>query len=682
MVKGQTQSPPPNAPGQIHFENEKIEWTYHGKPILTGQVIHADGDYKFYELTEKNEGKVHQLLVIESVNEEHQVQVDLHFLGGPESFACEADRPLQQVQIVRHSFGPSHSLLNRAVYDRTEDRVLSVDHNPHVRMQPVQISGDQHIFQVQIEGNKIVIRFRPRFYNAHKGLVYYRPWEYRIWEEPVVGWCSWFAFWNRVTEEDIHRTADVMAEELLPYGFEYLQLDDGYQQIVGAPEMWIHPNRKFPGGLKSLAQYIKDKGLKPGIWTGVNFHDSGFVKKNPALFVPDKTGAPAYGRWVGYSIDGSSSAAMDRLVRPLYRELKQMGWEYFKVDALRHLRYEGYNANLSYFEKKNVTTTGVFRNLLQEIREETGREHFMLGCWGIRPELIGIIDGCRIGTDGYSFAGLAQYNSFNNVVWRNDPDHIELSPEEAYRSSMVTSLTGSIFLLTDKPELYKTSIVEAARKSSPVLFTRPGQLYEVDPSRIIHLDQVSSQVSGTGPRIFDAGLESSCNLFLLEINKAFDQWTLLGRTGGEFDSIDFNELGLSEEREYLVYEFWTGTLLGSFTGAFNPGPIDDTYHCQLFCIREREARPQLIATDRHITCGGVDLTDMNWSGTTLSGTSEVIPGRPYTLTIHEPGNFEFMDIECNSVTIAKQEKVQGLRKITIDPGAGKLIQWKVTYRKL
>jgi hypothetical protein len=36
-------------------------------------------------------------------------------------------------------------------------------------------------------------------------------------------------------------------------------------------------------------------------------------------------------------------------------------------------------------------------------------------------------------------------NSFNNVVWRNDPDHIELSDREAWRSTMVTSLTGSLF---------------------------------------------------------------------------------------------------------------------------------------------------------------------------------------------------------------------------------------------
>jgi len=34
--------------------------------------------------------------------------------------------------------------------------------------------------------------------------------------------------------------------------------------------------------------------------------------------------------------------------------LRGMGWEDFKRDALRHLRYEGYNSYRSHFEKKNL----------------------------------------------------------------------------------------------------------------------------------------------------------------------------------------------------------------------------------------------------------------------------------------------------------------------------------------
>ena len=111
-----------------------------------------------------------------------------------------------------------------------------------------------------------------------------------------------------------------------------------------------------------------------------------------------------------YPVDGSNSEAIEKLVKPLYHGLREQGWEYFKVDALRHLRYEGYNANKEYFDRKRIDRVDAYRRYAQAVRNEIGRDHFMLGCWGIRPELVGIIDGCRIGDDGFSYAGLAQYN--------------------------------------------------------------------------------------------------------------------------------------------------------------------------------------------------------------------------------------------------------------------------------
>lgn len=269
----------------------------------------------------------------------------------------------------------------------------------------------------------------------------------------------------------------------MPYGLEYLQIDDGYQQTpTGLPETWLTPNERFPSGMEQLSDYIRERSLKPGIWTYTSFRQREFAQSNSKYFVRDENGDPAYGNWVGYVLDGSNSETMDDIIRPIYRGFASMGWQYYKVDALRHLRYEGYNSYQQYFENKNLNRVEVFRSVVSAIREEIGDENFLLGCWGIRPELIGLIDACRIGTDGFGYGGLAQYNSFNNVIWRNDPDHIELTPQEAYRSCMATSVTGSLFMLTDKPEVYQTELAEPAKRSLPILFTLPGQVYDVDPT--------------------------------------------------------------------------------------------------------------------------------------------------------------------------------------------------------
>jgi hypothetical protein len=676
--KGQ---PPPNSPAKLTIHDRSIVMEYEEEPLFNA-VILGDG-IKFHTntVTETSGDCVTQIVQVTTESFQDSVEIAGEVFASEESFPCEADRRDHGLAVVRHSYGLSHSLLNRGVYDRKRDWVISVDHNPEVRIIPEKDGPEGRIYNVRIRGYEIIIRFRPRFYQKHRGLEYYEPWTYKAWPDPVVGWCSWFAYFQDITEKDVKKTADILSDVLLPFGYEYLQMDDGFQRDYGLPEQWLEPNHKFPDGLKHLADYIKSKGLKPGIWTNVAFDQREFAEKNREMFVLDDDGRVAWGNWIDMAVDGANAKAVDRIIRPVYRGLEDMGWEYFKVDALRHLRYEGYNSHPEYFRKKGVDRVEAYRNLVLAIREEIGREHFMLGCWGIRPELVGIIDGCRIGTDGFSFAGLSQYNSFNNVVWQNDPDHIELLPEEAYRSTMATSLTGSLFMLTDKPEVYMTDIADPAKRAAPVLFTCPGQIYDVDPSRSQHLGRVGVEVSGSGPRIFDASRTPSVHLFLLEINKSFENWILLGRTGGYFEKIPFQEMGLDAEKEYYVFEFWSKKLKGCFTGSFPPGEIDPRYGCQLFCIRERSDHPQVIATSRHITCGGYDLEDVSWKDTALSGKSTVTANDPYILYISEPPGFTFEGVSIDRVENIKNEKTGGLRQITFLPAESSRISWKVGYKK-
>jgi len=672
---------PPNNPAELKIEGRTISMEYEGTPLFKGEIRGDEMAYDTNTLTDTTGGRITQIIQIAAKSFQDPVEVVGQLFGSQESFPCETDRRDQGLAVVRHSFGVSHSLLNRGVYDRNRDWALSVDHNPDARIIPEKDSPEGRIYNIRIRGHEIIIRFRPRFYQKHRGLAYYQPWTYKVWPNPVVGWCSWFAYFQDITEQDVKKAADILSDVLLPYGYEYLQMDDGFQRAHGLPEYWLEPNHKFPHGLNHLAQYIKNKGLKPGIWTNVAFNQREFAEKNKEMFILDDEGRVARGNWIDMAVDGSNGQAVDRIIRPVYRGLEDMGWEYFKVDALRHLRYEGYNSHPEYFRKKGVDRIEAYRDLVLAIRKEIGREHFMLGCWGIRPELAGIIDGCRIGTDGYSFAGLSQYNSFNNTVWRNDPDHIELSPEEAFRSTMVTSLTGSLFMLTDEPEVYLTDIVDPAKRAAPVLFTYPGQVFDVDPSRSQHLYRAGGEVSGSGPRIFDASRTPSVHLFLLEINKPFENWILLGRTGGQFENIPFEELGLDGDTEYYVFEFWSKKLVGSFTGGFSPGRIDRRFNCQLFCIRERLDRPQVMATSRHITCGGYDLEDVRWENYVLSGKSRIVADDPYILYVTEPAGFSLKKASFNGEEIREIERKGSLAQISFLPAESMTLKWKLEYKK-
>jgi hypothetical protein len=248
-------------------------------------------------------------------------------------------------------------------------------------------------------------------------------------------------------------------------------------------------------------------------------------------------------------------------------------------------------------------------------------------------------------------------------------------------------------MLTDKPEVYQTHIVEAAKRTIPILFTRPGQVYEVNPSRIANLDKADTEVSGGGPRPFDADQLEYCNLYLQEINTPFENWMVLGRTGDEDSgfrvpgsglqvpgsTIGCEELGLKFDTEYLVFEFWTKRFLGVFQGKLVFPQIDTTYKCQLFCIREKQGHPQLLATNRHISCGGVDLEDVTWDNLTLSGKSLMVGKDRYDLYIYEPEGYEFSNIVCNGAEVLGNKKEGRIRIISLFREENGSVNWKLLY---
>ena len=357
-----------------------------------------------------------------------------------------------------------------------------------------------------------------------------------------------------------------------------------------------------------------------------------------------------------------------------------MGWTYFKVDGLRHLRYDGYNSYPDFFRKKGVSRTEAFRDVLKAVREEIGPDNYMLACWGVRPELIGIADACRVGTDGYGLGGLSQYNSFNNVIWQNDPDHIEAFGKFAYRDCMATSITGSLYMITDKPEDYETGNLDPIIRTIPVLYTQPGQIYDVDPTRSMYMERVDAEISGSGERIFDASRTSFNDLFLLEINKPYENWMILGRTGERVKNIRFERLGLAPNEKYLVFDFWHKKYLGSFSEGFNPESIDSTYKCQVFCIRKEEKHPQLVATNRHISCGALELKNVLWKDNRLSGTSEFVANDEYVIYILEPEGYAYSCIECAGVEVLSSATKDKLREVHLKSPQKNTVQWEITYK--
>jgi alpha-galactosidase len=86
---------------------------------------------------------------------------------------------------------------------------------------------------------------------------------------PPMGWNSWNTFQTNISEDLIKHTADVMVESgMKDAGYTYLVLDDGWMamerdSITG--DLVADP-KKFPHGMKAVADYVHSKGLKFGLY--------------------------------------------------------------------------------------------------------------------------------------------------------------------------------------------------------------------------------------------------------------------------------------------------------------------------------------------------------------------------------------------------------------------------------
>lgn len=85
---------------------------------------------------------------------------------------------------------------------------------------------------------------------------------------PPMGWMTWNMFGVNINEQLIREMADAMVDGgFLAAGYQYVYIDDGWQGGRDNKNNIIPDPKKFPSGIKALADYVHSKGLKLGIYS-------------------------------------------------------------------------------------------------------------------------------------------------------------------------------------------------------------------------------------------------------------------------------------------------------------------------------------------------------------------------------------------------------------------------------
>ena len=85
---------------------------------------------------------------------------------------------------------------------------------------------------------------------------------------PTMGWSSWNTFALDINEQLIRQQADAMHRSgLQDSGYRFINIDDGYWQGRGDDGQLCLNLERFPGGMRTLVDYIHSLGLKAGIYS-------------------------------------------------------------------------------------------------------------------------------------------------------------------------------------------------------------------------------------------------------------------------------------------------------------------------------------------------------------------------------------------------------------------------------
>jgi hypothetical protein len=189
----------------------------------------------------------------------------------------------------------------------------------------------------------------------------------------------------------------------------------------------------------------------------------------------------------------------------------------------------------------------------------------------------------------------------------------------------------------------------------------------------------------------DLFVRKPARIWNMPIERPFGKWSVLAvfnytaRTS--HDNFQFSakldavkDLRLDSAKEYIVYEFWTKKLIGTFKGTFVTRPLNP-YDCDVYSIVEKLNRPVLISTSRHIRQMAFDIKNIDYDNKkrVLSGVSRAVAGDPYQLRIYVPDGFKARHVQLSGGLEAVMNKDGHLLTVDFTSTTGKDVEWQIDF---
>ncbi|MEO6197309.1 MAG: alpha-galactosidase [Dehalococcoidia bacterium] len=455
--------------------------------------------------------------------------------------------------------------------------------------------------------------------------------------EVTSGWCSWYYYWQGVSEPEVVANLDYLAANRDALPVEYVQIDDGYQAEIGD---WLTVNDKFPHGMKWLADDIHARGLKAGVWVAPFLAGarSRLFQEHPAWFVKFTTGEPAIAtlNWgqLCYALDLTHPEVAEWLEATFRTICDEWGYDYVKIDFIFAGAVDGVRHD------PNVTRAQAYRRGVEIIRDAVG-DRFILACGNPQGPSVGLVDGARVGPDVAPYwlafdrpgqrtplSDPSALNSIRNSInrfwmngrlWMNDPDCLlvresdtALKLDEVRSLATVIGMTGGMVLSSDK--LPKLSL----ERQNLISLLLPVYGKTAVPLDLFQAPDV--------PQV----LELNCGTHRM---LALFNWS--------------DEEAMIEEplpgSDWHAFELWNEEYLGVVSSLISLRI--PPHGCKLLRLTPVLGHPQVMGSTLHLLQGAMEIAGEDWDGKSLRISLTPVAKQDGALYIWGDGNVKRIPIE-------------------------------------
>ncbi len=515
----------------------------------------------------------------------------------------------------------------------------------------------------------------------------------------MAGLCTWYMDKYAAACDEVHlkELTEASARELKPFGFDFIQIDDDWQDGVkeNGPKknFTTHaPAGPYPSGMKVTAEMIKSFDLVPGIWFmpfAGNYKDP-FFKDHQDWFVKNTKGQPYETSWGGTCLDMTLPATQEFVRSIVDRISHDWGYKFFKMDGFwtgsatpQMYINDGYKKDGigdAVFSNPDKTNIEVLRDGTKLVRKAAGPDVFLLGCCVVQNMrsfggTFGLLDAMRIGPDtndgsiGSLHASRVWF--LHGRVWWNDPDFVSvrayLPLDRARLNAGWTAISGQLYYISDWVPNYPPERLDIVKRTIPAhgLPARPVDVFESPIARIWSLTDTRQAVRRDIVAFYNWDKERA------EISTTPER------------------IGLPAAKEYVAFDFWANKFVPPFSGQLTSSLSGQS--SRILAVRPVSEFPQLLSTSRHVTQGIIDVTDEKWDAakSQLSATSKVVANDPYELRIVVPSAEKSW--RANTVKVSAEDSAAGVRaeikqdgpriRANITSPVSRDVKWTVAFER-